>query len=237
MKILVFNVGSSSLKFGVFDPQLGDSRLFKGEFADFHAAGCTLLYRCGGEAGLEQSRVEVARNLKAALARVPEVLTEFGYDEFQAIGHRVVHGGESFHSATRIDATVIAAIENCAALAPLHNPLALLGITSSAERWPTLPQVAVFDTAFHQSMPAYAYTYAVPKLWRKHGLRRYGFHGTSHHYVALRAAEALQRPLEGLRHQSWSFARHLDGHDADGGPRDGHARRRRRSRPLRIPGP
>jgi acetate kinase len=199
MRILVFNLGSSSLKFGVFDPQRGDSRLFKGEFSDFHDAGCTLHYRCSGEAGREQSRSETARDLRAALARVPQVLTEFGYDAFQAIGHRVVHGGERFRSAVRIDAAVIDAIEDCAALAPLHNPLALLGIRGSVKLWPTLPQVAVFDTAFHQSIPDYVHTYAVPRVWREHGLRRYGFHGPSHHYVALRVAQELRRPLEELR--------------------------------------
>lgn len=199
MNVLVFNLGSSSLKFGVFAPERADSRLFKGEFADFDTNGCTLHYRCGGEAGLEQSRREAACDLQSALARVPAVLTEFGYTGFEAIGHRVVHGGERFRSAARIDAQVIGAIEDCAALAPLHNPLALLGIHACTEFWPTLPQVAVFDTAFHQGMPDYASTYAVPKSWREHGLRRYGFHGTSHQYVALRASETLQRPLEELR--------------------------------------
>ncbi len=199
MRILVLNVGSSSLKFGVFDPALGDSRLFKGEFTDFLAGSCTLHYRCGGEAGVERSRREAAQDLQAALAHIPTVLVEFGYEKFVAVGHRVVHGGERFRSATRIDGSVIHEIECCAALAPLHNTLALLGIRNSAALWPALPQVAVFDTSFHQSMPDYAYTYAVPKSWREHGLRRYGFHGTSHHYVALRTAEALQRPLGELR--------------------------------------
>ncbi|MEY4642021.1 MAG: hypothetical protein RLZZ227_2015, partial [Pseudomonadota bacterium] len=199
MRILVFNIGSSSLKFGVFDPQRRDSRLFKGEFAAFNAEGCTLHYRAGGEAGLELSRAEAAVSLQAALSRVPALLAEFGYAEFAAIGHRVVHGGERFRSATLIDAEVLRTIDDCAALAPLHNPLALLGIRSASAAWPALPQVAVFDTAFHQSMPDYACTYAVPRSWRERGLRRYGFHGTSHHYVALRSAEVLQRPLAELR--------------------------------------
>jgi acetate kinase len=199
MRILVFNLGSSSLKFGIFDTALADSRVFKGEFAQFSEDGCTLSYRVGGEHGADHSRNDTAVGLRAAIARVPQILAEFGYDTFAAVGHRVVHGGEWFHSATRIDSDVIARIEQCAALAPLHNPLALLGIHAAIALWPALPQVAVFDTAFHQSIPDYAHTYAVPKAWRERGLRRYGFHGTSHHYVALRAADELRRPLEELR--------------------------------------
>jgi acetate kinase len=199
MKILVFNAGSSSLKFGVFDLALADNRLFKGEFEDFNTSGSTLHLRCGGEAGVEQSRTEAAPDLQAAIARVPAILEEFGYAKFQAIGHRVVHGSTQFRAPTLISAEVISRIAECAALAPLHNPLALTGINTSRELWPALPQVAVFDTAFHQTIPDYAYTYAVPRHWREHGLRRYGFHGTSHHYVALRTAEALQRPLDELR--------------------------------------
>ncbi|MDR0780353.1 MAG: acetate/propionate family kinase [Pseudomonadales bacterium] len=199
MRVLVFNLGSSSLKFGIFDSALADNRIFKGEFADFQGEGCTLRYRVGGEHAGEYTRREAAMDLPGAIARVPAVLAEFGYAAFGALGHRVVHGGEWFQGATRIDAEVIARIEQCATLAPLHNPLALLGIRAAMALWPTLPQVAVFDTAFHHSIPDYAHTYAVPTLWRERGLRRYGFHGTSHHYVALRVAEALQRPLAELR--------------------------------------
>ena len=199
MKVLVFNVGSSSLKFGVFDLDLADSRLFKGEFEQFHAGGCTLNFRCGGESGVEQSRPDVANDLAAAFIRIPALLQESGYAHFDAIGHRVVHGGTHFHAATLIDSQVMQQIADCAPLAPLHNPLALLGISMSQQLWPSLPQIAVFDTAFHQSIPDYAATYAVPRQWREHGLRRYGFHGTSHHYVALRAAEALRQPLSELR--------------------------------------
>src|SRR5689334_10853479 len=128
MRVLVFNIGSSSLKFGVFDPGLADGRLFKGEFTGFDASGCTLHYRCGGESGRAQSRREAPQDVRTAIALIPKLLAEFGYDEFQAIGHRVVHGGERFRSATVIDADVISAIEDCAALAPLHNALALEAI-------------------------------------------------------------------------------------------------------------
>ena len=148
MKILVFNVGSSSLKFGVFDPALDDSRLFKGEFENFHANGSVLHYRYGGEHGVEKNRNEAAPDLRAAIAKVQAILDEFGYANFQAVGHRVVHGGTQFRGPTLINAEVINRISDCAALAPLHNPLALLGINKSRELWPSLPQVAVFDTAF-----------------------------------------------------------------------------------------
>ncbi|MDR2214070.1 MAG: propionate/acetate kinase, partial [Pseudomonadales bacterium] len=181
MKVLVFNLGSSSLKFGVFDMELADSRVFKGEFANFKDGGCTLRYRGGGERGDEFTRAENAADLRAAIARVPAILQEFDQQNFAAIGHRVVHGGTWFHNAARIDEQVMQRIEDCSALAPLHNPLALLGIREAGALWPTLPQVAVFDTAFHQSIPGYVHTYAVPKAWRERGLRRYGFHGTSHH--------------------------------------------------------
>ncbi|MES2607064.1 MAG: acetate/propionate family kinase, partial [Pseudomonadota bacterium] len=199
MKVLVFNAGSASLKFGVFDLQLPDSRVFKGEFERFRAGGSTLHFRNGGEGNTEQARKEVAPDLQAAIDRVPAILKEFDHENFDVIAHRVVHGGATFRAATLIDDAVICRIEECSALAPLHNPVALLGIRKSAELWPALPQVAVFDTAFHHSIPDYVHTYAVPREWRERGLRRYGFHGTSHHYVALRIAEALGTPLRELR--------------------------------------
>jgi acetate kinase len=199
MKILVFNVGSSSLKFGVFDLAQPDSRIFKGEFEQFGGSGCALHYRCGGEQNTEQSRPATATDLASAARLVPALLQEFGCADFAAIGHRVVHGGDKFRSATLLDDKVIAQIAEGSNLAPLHNPPALDLISRSRQLWPTLPQVAVFDTAFHQTMPTYAHTYAIPKLWRDKGVRRYGFHGTSHHYVALKAAQALQQPLSALR--------------------------------------
>lgn len=115
-----------------------------------------------------------------------------------AIGHRVVHGAEHFTQAVQIDEHVVAAIQQTAALAPLHNPANLLGIEATLALFPDLPQVAVFDTAFHQSMPAHAYRYALPeKLYTDHAIRRYGFHGTSHAYVSQRASELAQKPQQG----------------------------------------
>lgn len=199
MKILVFNAGSSSLKFGVFDMGIQDSRVFKGEFEGFKNGTCTLHYRIGGEQGEEKKRSESLNTVEDAIVRVPEILKEFGYAEFDAVGHRVAHGGERFHDATLIDAEVLKHIEGCTPLAPLHNPANLKAITISRELWVDVPQIAVFDTAFHHTIPDRAYTYAVPKEWRDKGLRRYGFHGTSHKYVALRVARELGKPVTDLQ--------------------------------------
>src|SRR5690606_18129952 len=114
-----------------------------------------------------------------------------------AVGHRVVHGGERFSEPTLIDDAVVAAVRDLVPLAPLHNPANLLGIEQARRRWPGAPHVAVFDTAFHRSLPPAAFRYAVPEAWYADlGVRRYGFHGTSHQYVARRAAELLGRPLD-----------------------------------------
>lgn len=199
MRILVLNAGSASLKFGVFDLTQSDSRIFKGEFERFSAEGALLHYRCGGEQGAELQRTEAVTDLASAAARIPALLEEFACADLVALGHRVVHGGERFRGPVLVDATVLQAIEDCSMLAPLHNPLALGVLRHCQKLWPQLPHVAVFDTAFHQTLPDYASTYAIPREWRALGLRRYGFHGTSHHYVALRAAAALQRPLDELR--------------------------------------
>ncbi len=199
MKILVFNAGSSSLKFGVFDMSIEDSRIFKGEFERFENGSCNFRYRVGGEESSTEQRPEKLETVEDAILRVPEILKEFGYDAFDAIGHRVVHGGERFKSATQIDDDVLDHIESCTALAPLHNPANLKAITLVRKLWPTITQVAVFDTAFHHTIPGRATTYAVPAEWRATGLRRYGFHGTSHKYVGLRVARELGRPVTELQ--------------------------------------
>jgi acetate kinase len=140
---------------------------------------------------------------KIALEEVVKALTdsEFGViksmSEINAVGHRVVHGGEKFTASALIDEDVEKAIEDCFELAPLHNPPNMMGITACAEIMPGTPMVAVFDTAFHQTIPAYAFMYALPyNLYEKHGIRKYGFHGTSHMYVARRAALMLGKPIE-----------------------------------------
>ncbi|PJB70612.1 MAG: acetate/propionate family kinase [Alphaproteobacteria bacterium CG_4_9_14_3_um_filter_47_13] len=199
MKILVFNAGSSSLKFGVFDMAIEDCRVMKGEFENFKDSGCTLHYRVGGEQSETRQRHEKPATIEEAIRHVPALLQEFGYEHFNAIGHRVAHGGGEFEEATLIDDDTVRYIESCTPLAPLHNPANLNAIAVSRALWPTLPQVAVFDTAFHHTIPARAYTYAVPKEWRDTGLRRYGFHGTSHKYIALRIAKELSCPVTDLQ--------------------------------------
>jgi acetate kinase len=142
-------------------------------------------------------------NHKDALILAGEMLAKSGtladFSQLDGIGHRVVHGGEHFTSSSIIDETVIEAIEKVSPLAPLHNPANLEGIKVSKEKAPNVPQVAVFDTAFHQSIPQYAYMYALPyEMYEKYGVRRYGFHGTSHYFVAKEAAKYLNKPLEEL---------------------------------------
>ncbi len=174
MRILVFNVGSSSVKFSVFDMK-SETVCFK------HALDI-------GDRGFEP-----------ALAQIPILLHNAGEAAIDAVGHRVAHGGGRFCEATRIDDGVLAAIQRLSPLAPLHNPPALLGIVASRTHWPEAQQVAVFDTAFHASIPPFASTYAVPRPWREAGLRRYGFHGTSHKYVMERVAQELSSSSSDLR--------------------------------------
>lgn len=121
-------------------------------------------------------------------------------DEIKAVGHRVVHGGEKFANSVIINDEVMATLHECAGLAPLHNPANIIGIEACQSLLPDVPQVAVFDTAFHQTMPPKAYIYGLPyEYYEKYGVRRYGFHGTSHKYVSLRAAKMLKKPLNELK--------------------------------------
>ena len=164
MKILVFNAGSSSLKFGVFDMSVEDSRIFKGEFEGFKNGECVLHYRIGGEQGEEKKRPEKSATVEDAIAHVPNILKEFGFTDFNAVGHRVAHGGERFQEAALIDDDVLKHIEDCTPLAPLHNPANLKAIEIARDLWPSVPQIAVFDTAFHHTIPDRAYTYAVKRM-------------------------------------------------------------------------
>lgn len=173
MRILVINAGSSSIKLSVLDTD-ADTQLFKHE-------------------------LERLSDVEEGMKQVASLLKEKGFDKFDAIGHRIAHGGDHFKDAAIITPEVLRIIEDLIPLAPLHNPPGLAGIRTAQAAWPDVPQVAVFDTAFHQQIPAYAHTYAVPLEWRKKGVRRYGFHGTSHKYVMLKAAETLACRPEELR--------------------------------------
>lgn len=194
MRILVFNAGSSSLKFGLFD---SDRQIVKGSFDRFRDGGCDMALDAGDGAPVH-GRAPHA-DLGAAIAAVPGLLAERGLDGIAAVGHRMAHGGTEFTGPARINDAVIDRIGALTPLAPLHNPAMLDALRLARRVWPDLPQVAVFDTSFHLTNPARATTYAVPADWRAAGLRRFGFHGTSHKYVAHRAAEALGQPLDQLR--------------------------------------
>ena len=197
MRVLVFNAGSSSLKFGVFDlpsTALGDAQeRVRGTLDRFGPEGCDL--KLSGQA---RRRAE-PRDIAEATALVPALLAKAGLDGFDAVAHRIAHGGDRFERATVLDDLTLKQIRALTPLAPLHNPANLAAVEMAQQLWPDLPQWGVFDTAFHLTNPARATTYAVPEAWRKAGLRRYGFHGTSHKYVAQRAADALQTPLRDLR--------------------------------------
>ncbi len=200
MRILVFNAGSSSLKFGVFDivpgAPLGDAvHVFKGSFDRFGNEGCDYRF------GVKDSRLRrVAHTgLGQATRGVPDALAEVGITGIDVIGHRVAHGGTEFTQAAELTPDVVAAINTLSPLAPLHIPANLEAIEVARGVWPDAPHWAVFDTSFHLTNPARATTYAVPQAWRDAGLRRFGFHGTSHKYVAQRAAVELGQKLRDLR--------------------------------------
>jgi acetate kinase len=201
MKILVLNSGSSSIKFRLF--QADNWRVAAtGGVSRIGEPSAVLKLTWTNADGAESHREDSAEigSHHDGIERIVAVLQETGalggLAELQAVGHRVVHGGEAFHAPTCIDDDVIAAIRQMIPLAPLHNPANLDGILVARELFPGVPQVAVFDTAFHQTMPRTAYRYAIPGyLYREHHVRRYGFHGTSHHYVAKQAARMLDKPL------------------------------------------
>ncbi|WP_274584185.1 acetate kinase [Neisseria leonii] len=196
--ILVLNCGSSSLKGALLDNRSGDVLLScLGEKLTTDDAYIT--FKQNGEK--QQVSLAGRTDHTGAVAALLEKLQELGLqNQVRAIGHRVVHGGEKYSASVLIDETVIAELEACIPLAPLHNPANLTGIRAAQNIFPGLPNVAVFDTAFHQTLPAHAYTYAVPnKLYREHGLRRYGFHGTSYRFVAPEAARIIGKNIDDSR--------------------------------------
>ena len=203
MKILVINAGSSSLKYQLFS-MTNETVLAKGLCERIGIEGSRNKFQ---PAGKEQVVIEKPmKDHSDAIKMVIDALInkEYGVidsmDEIKAVGHRVVHGGEFFSKSVLIDENVKKAIDQCSQLAPLHNPPNLIGIEACERTIPGVPQVAVFDTAFHQTMDKVAYLYALPyELYEKYKIRRYGFHGTSHKYVSQKAAEMLGKPIEELK--------------------------------------
>jgi acetate kinase len=190
--ILVINNGSSSLKFSVLDPK--SEMVLSSGLAERIGTDQGLLKLVDLENVKHEEKLAHADH-RTALLRVIEILSKKGPFDCKAIGHRVVHGGEYFREPVLITDSVLQKIEELAALAPLHNPAHALGIRVATELFPGKSQVAVFDTAFHQTLPPYAFHYAIPyEQYEKNRIRRYGFHGTSHHYVTLEAARRLGKP-------------------------------------------
>lgn len=203
MNILVINCGSSSLKFQLIDSQ-SEKLIAKGLCERIAIEGSRLVYTpAGGEKQITEASM---KDHKEAVSLVLKALTDektgvvASLQEIEAVGHRLVHGGEHFAKATLITAEVKKAIQDCCELAPLHNPANLIGIEACEALMPTIPMVGVFDTAFHQTMPEEAYMYAIPyHYYQDYKIRRYGFHGTSHAYVSRRVAAVLGQPYDSLK--------------------------------------
>lgn len=203
MKVLVVNCGSSSLKYQVLD-MTTETLMAKGLVERIGMDGSVITHE---KIGMDKVKNEVPMaDHKDAIKQVLEAVQnkEYGVvesmDEIGAVGHRVVHAGEKFADSVLIDDAVIAALEECVELAPLHNTPNLYGIAACKELMPTTPMVGVFDTAFHQTMPPESYLYALPyEYYEKYGIRKYGFHGTSHKYVAQRAAKMLNININDMK--------------------------------------
>ncbi len=183
--VFVLNCGSSSIKFQLIEPESGNV-LLKGIAENLKTSRAMLKWS-------DQSKSLENPDYRFA---IDEILKLFGSEKIMAVGHRVVHGGEAFTKSIKVDETVLNKIKELSHLAPLHNPVNALGIEIMQEKFPELPQVAVFDTAFHQTLPEKAYLYAIPyEYYEKHQVRRYGFHGTSHRYVVKEGAQMIGKPL------------------------------------------
>ncbi|SES35688.1 acetate kinase [Salipaludibacillus aurantiacus] len=199
-KIMAINAGSSSLKFQLLEMP-SEEVVTKGLVERIGLNDAVFTLEVDGEKKKETTEIEDhAKAVKILLDKLTSHNVIQSLDEIEGIGHRVVHGGEKFNDSVLITDEVIAGIEEVSELAPLHNPANLVGIRAFKEILPNVPAVAVFDTAFHQTMPENSYLYSLPyEYYEKYGIRKYGFHGTSHKYVSERAAEMLGRPLENLR--------------------------------------
>ena len=199
MNILIINCGSSSLKYQLINMD-NEEVLAKGLVERIGIEGSQVKHTTTGKE--EVIIKETMNDHRKALELVLNALIDSNYgaissmDEINAVGHRVVHGGERFASSVVIDDEVMEALHDCIDLAPLHNPPNIMGIEACKELMPNTPMVGVFDTAFHQTIPMANYIYPLPyELYEKYGIRKYGFHGTSHKYVAIRAAEILDKDI------------------------------------------
>lgn len=197
MKVLVINCGSSSLKYQLFNMD-DKSVIAKGLVERIGIEGSMLKHTPAGKDKVEIS-AEIP-NHRVAVKMMLDALTDENHgvikslNEISAVGHRVVHGAEKFSGSVRITDEVMAVLKECVSIAPLHNPPNIIGIEATRELLPDVPMVGVFDTAFHQTMPEYAYIYGLPyELYEKHSIRRYGFHGTSHRYVSIQAAKFFDK--------------------------------------------
>lgn len=202
MKILVLNSGSSSLKYQVIDMET-EEMLVKGYFERIGQPNSFLTHKVKG---IKHKFEHPAKNHEQAIAFVLERLTNKHYgviknlEELGGIGHRVVHGGEKFSNSVIITQEVIQEIKQCADLAPIHNPACILGIEACKKIAPNMKMIAVFDTAFHQTIPKERYIYPIPyEYYKKYGIRKYGFHGTSHQYVSDRVAEIMGKDIKDLK--------------------------------------
>jgi acetate kinase len=202
LKILVINCGSSSLKYQLID-MANEDALAKGLVERIGIEGSILTQKANGEKFVIE---EPMKDHKDAIKLVLSALVNKKHgvikdmSEIAAVGHRVVHGGEKYANSVLIDDEVMKSIEDCIKLAPLHNPPNIIGINACKALMPNTPMVAVFDTAFHQTIPEYAYIYAIPyELYKKYGIRKYGFHGTSHRYVSKVAADMMGKDISDLK--------------------------------------
>jgi acetate kinase len=203
MRILVINCGSSSIKYQLIE--MDTERVLARGLLERVGMEGSLLLHCPGNG----DKIEIPGNVpdhKIGIEMVLGALIDEKHgvikkmEEIDAVGHRVVHGGEKFSGSVIVTDEVMEALKDCSELAPLHNPANMIGIVACSSLLPNVPQVAVFDTAFHQTVPPKAYIYGIPyEYYKKHGIRRYGFHGTSHKYVSLRTAKLLGRPIEELK--------------------------------------
>lgn len=202
MKILVLNCGSSSLKYQLIDRD-NDEVLASGKYERIGEKEAFITHKAKGKKiTIEKPALDHKEAIEFTLAQFtnPEYAVVDSLDDIEAIGHRVVHGGEIFKDSAVIDEKVIDEIEACGEFAPLHNPAAVLGMRACQNVMPGKPMVAVFDTTFHQTMPKEKYLYAIPyEFYKKYGVRKYGAHGTSHRYVSERLAEIEQKPIEEMK--------------------------------------